>query len=82
MNRSRDGGEYRKAGQEPLCQCWTRAHVPVCLSSHAPVVQWKCRLISRLDPIRIEVNFAMPLIAQKGERLARGFGIGVGLEFL
>ena len=35
-----------------------------------------------LDPIRIEVNFTMPLIGRKGERTARGFGIGVGLEFL
>jgi outer membrane protein insertion porin family len=40
------------------------------------------QLMPRLDPIRIEVNFSMPLIARKGERLARGFGIGVGLEFL
>lgn len=36
----------------------------------------------RLEPIRVEVNFAMPLVGRKGERLSRGFGIGVGIEFL
>jgi outer membrane protein insertion porin family len=36
----------------------------------------------RLDPIRIELNFAMPLVGRKGERTSRGLGIGVGIEFL
>ncbi|WOO83756.1 SAM50-like protein SPAC17C906 [Vanrija pseudolonga] len=39
-------------------------------------------LIYRFDPLRIELNFAMPLIARKGERLSRGLGVGVGIEFL
>ncbi|KAI9636477.1 putative mitochondrion protein [Dioszegia hungarica] len=39
-------------------------------------------LMYRLEPIRVEVNFAMPLVGRKGERLSRGFGIGVGIEFL
>ncbi|ORX38854.1 surface antigen-domain-containing protein [Kockovaella imperatae] len=39
-------------------------------------------LMYRLDPIRVEVNFSMPLIGRKGERTARGFGVGVGIEFL
>jgi len=39
-------------------------------------------LMYRLDPIRIEVNFSMPLVGRKGERMARGFGVGVGIEFL
>lgn len=36
----------------------------------------------RFDPLRIELNFSMPIIARKGERLGRGFSVGVGIEFL
>ncbi|WVQ81608.1 hypothetical protein IAT38_003732 [Cryptococcus sp. DSM 104549] len=39
-------------------------------------------LVYRLDPLRIEVNFSMPLVGRQGERTARGLGVGVGLEFL
>ncbi|WVQ97995.1 hypothetical protein IAU59_005115 [Kwoniella sp. CBS 9459] len=39
-------------------------------------------LMYRLEPIRIEINFSMPLIGRKGERTARGLGVGVGIEFL
>ncbi|WVR04592.1 hypothetical protein IAU60_001600 [Kwoniella sp. DSM 27419] len=39
-------------------------------------------LMYRLEPIRIEVNFSMPLVGRKGERTARGLGVGVGIEFL
>ncbi|WRT64839.1 uncharacterized protein IL334_001775 [Kwoniella shivajii] len=39
-------------------------------------------LMYRLEPIRIEVNFSMPLIGRKGERTSRGLGVGVGIEFL
>ena len=35
-----------------------------------------------LDPIRVEINFSMPIVGYKGERLSRGFGVGLGLEFL
>ncbi|KAK6903821.1 hypothetical protein I203_107329 [Kwoniella mangroviensis CBS 8507] len=39
-------------------------------------------LMYRLEPIRIELNFSMPLIGRKGERTSRGLGVGVGIEFL
>jgi outer membrane protein insertion porin family len=39
-------------------------------------------LLYRLDPLRIEVNFSLPLIGRKGEGWARGLGVGIGLEFL
>ncbi|WWD21438.1 hypothetical protein CI109_105923 [Kwoniella shandongensis] len=39
-------------------------------------------MMYRLEPIRIEVNFSMPLVGRKGERTARGLGVGVGIEFL
>jgi outer membrane protein insertion porin family len=39
-------------------------------------------LIYRLDPIRLEVNFGVPLVASKSDSLQRGFQVGIGLEFL
>lgn len=39
-------------------------------------------LIYRFDPIRVEVNFGMPLVAAKSDTLRRGIQVGIGLEFL
>ncbi|TYJ58282.1 hypothetical protein B9479_001108 [Cryptococcus floricola] len=39
-------------------------------------------LVYRLDPLRVEVNFAVPLIGRKGEAFSRGLGVGVGIDFL
>ncbi|KAG8853694.1 hypothetical protein FRB91_004527 [Serendipita sp. 411] len=39
-------------------------------------------LIYRFDPIRLEVNFGMPLVANKSDGYQRGFQIGFGLECL
>ncbi|OCF37405.1 mitochondrial protein [Kwoniella heveanensis BCC8398] len=47
-----------------------------------PNLSFGVGLMYRLEPIRIELNFSMPLIGRKGERTARGLGVGVGIEFL
>lgn len=47
-----------------------------------PSVSAGVGLMYRFDPLRIELNFSMPLVARRGERLARGFSIGVGIDFL
>ncbi|KAL7425148.1 hypothetical protein Q5752_000836 [Cryptotrichosporon argae] len=47
-----------------------------------PAVSAGIGLLYRFDPLRVEVNFAFPLVARKGERLARGLSVGVGVEFL
>ena len=39
-------------------------------------------LVYRFDPIRVEVNVGVPLVAAKGEVLKRGPQVGIGLEFL
>ncbi|KAK2459610.1 hypothetical protein APHAL10511_008365 [Amanita phalloides] len=39
-------------------------------------------LIYRFDPIRVELNFGMPLVASKSDALRRGIQVGIGLEFL
>lgn len=48
----------------------------------APNLSVGLGLVYRLEPLRVELNFAMPLVGRKGERMARGFGVGVGIEFL
>ncbi|KAF9445599.1 hypothetical protein P691DRAFT_805471 [Macrolepiota fuliginosa MF-IS2] len=39
-------------------------------------------LIYRFDPIRVELNFGLPLVNSVGERGKRGIQVGMGLEFL
>ena len=39
-------------------------------------------IVYRLEPVRIEMNFGVPLVASKGEGARKGFQLGVGLEFL
>jgi len=36
----------------------------------------------RFDPIRLEVNFGVPLAAARSDGWRRGFQVGMGLEFL
>jgi len=39
-------------------------------------------IIYRFDPIRVEVNFGVPLVASRSDGSARGVQVGMGLEFL
>jgi outer membrane protein insertion porin family len=39
-------------------------------------------LIYRFDPIRVEVNFGVPLVASKSDDAKRGLQVGMGLEFM
>lgn len=39
-------------------------------------------LIYRLDPIRVEVNFGVPLVANRSDGYRRGFQVGMGIDFL
>ncbi|KIJ61488.1 hypothetical protein HYDPIDRAFT_169719 [Hydnomerulius pinastri MD-312] len=39
-------------------------------------------LIYKFDPVRLEVNFGLPLVASKGEALRRGVQVGIGVEFM
>jgi len=39
-------------------------------------------LIYRFDPIRVEVNFGVPLVASRSDGQRRGVQVGMGLEFL
>jgi outer membrane protein insertion porin family len=39
-------------------------------------------LIYRFDPVRVEVNFGVPLVASKSDGVRKGFQVGIGIEFL
>ena len=39
-------------------------------------------LIYRFDPVRLEVNFGVPLVTSKSDGSRKGIQVGVGLEFL
>lgn len=39
-------------------------------------------LVYRFDPVRVEINFGVPLVAYKSDGYQRGFQAGIGLEFL
>lgn len=39
-------------------------------------------LVYKLDPVRVEVNFGLPLVVSKGDGSRKGIQVGVGLDFL
>lgn len=47
-----------------------------------PAISAGVGLIYKLNPIRLEVNFGVPLVASKTDKMQRGFQMGIGLEFL
>ncbi|EJD05373.1 uncharacterized protein FOMMEDRAFT_118409 [Fomitiporia mediterranea MF3/22] len=47
-----------------------------------PCVSAGVGLLYRLDLVRVEVNFGVPLVANKTDAHRRGFQLGIGVEFL
>jgi len=39
-------------------------------------------LVYRLDPVRVELNFGVPLASSRSDGARRGFQVGLGLEFM
>ncbi|KAI0819457.1 surface antigen-domain-containing protein [Trametes gibbosa] len=39
-------------------------------------------LVYKLDPVRVELNFGVPLVASKSDGTRRGFQVGIGVDFL
>ncbi|KAG5641971.1 hypothetical protein DXG03_003845 [Asterophora parasitica] len=48
----------------------------------SPSISAGVGLIYRFDPVRVEVNFGVPLVASKSDGSRRGLQVGMGLEFL
>lgn len=36
----------------------------------------------KLDAVRVEVNFGVPLVASKSDGMRKGVQVGIGLDFL
>ena len=47
-----------------------------------PSISMGLGLIYRFDPVRVEVNFGVPLVACKSDGAKRGAQVGIGLEFM
>ena len=47
-----------------------------------PTISAGIGIVYRLEPVRVEMNFGVPLVASKGEGARKGFQLGIGLEFL
>ncbi|TCD68158.1 hypothetical protein EIP91_011436 [Steccherinum ochraceum] len=39
-------------------------------------------MVYKLDPVRVEVNFGVPLVVSKGDGSRKGIQVGVGVDFL
>lgn len=47
-----------------------------------PSVSAGVGIVYRFDPLRVEVNFGVPLVASKSDGRKRGFEVGIGVNFL
>lgn len=47
-----------------------------------PSVSAGVGLIYRFDPVRVEVNFGVPVVTSQSDATRKGIQVGVGLEFL
>lgn len=47
-----------------------------------PSVSAGLGLIYRFDPVRVEVNFGVPIIKAESDAGKRGIQVGMGLEFV
>lgn len=47
-----------------------------------PSVSVGAGLVYEFAPIRVELGFTLPLVAREGEGLAKGWALGMGMEFL
>lgn len=60
-----------------------RPNVDTILSTFSkPSIAAGVGLLYKLDPVRVELNFGVPLVASKSDGTRRGFQLGIGLEFL
>lgn len=78
------------------CTCLYRSHRPPELtvmtaksliinvqeSITKPSVSAGVGIVYRFDPLRVEVNFGVPLVASKSDGRKRGFEVGIGVNFL
>lgn len=63
---------------------WTDASLKTIVldSLSRPSISVGLGLIYRFSPVRVEVNFGVPLVASKSDGSRKGVQVGMGLEFL
>ncbi|KAI0353404.1 hypothetical protein OH77DRAFT_628273 [Trametes cingulata] len=54
----------------------------VLASISKPSISAGVGLVYKLDPVRVEVNFGVPLVASKSDGVRKGFQVGIGVDFL
>jgi outer membrane protein insertion porin family len=57
-----------------------RSSIAAALSK--PSVSAGVGLIYMFDPVRVELNFGVPLVARASDGVRKGVQVGIGLEFL
>ncbi|EMD31954.1 hypothetical protein CERSUDRAFT_119283 [Gelatoporia subvermispora B] len=54
----------------------------VAASIAKPSISAGVGLVYKLEPVRVELNFGVPLVASKSDGVRKGFQVGIGLDFL
>ncbi|KAI0646129.1 surface antigen-domain-containing protein [Trametes meyenii] len=54
----------------------------VLASIRKPSISAGVGLVYKLDPVRVEVNFGVPVVASKSDGVRKGFQVGIGVDFL
>ncbi|KAH9896670.1 surface antigen-domain-containing protein [Cubamyces lactineus] len=54
----------------------------VLASISKPSISAGVGLVYKLDPVRVELNFGVPLVASKSDGTRKGFQVGIGVDFL
>ncbi|KAI0634983.1 surface antigen-domain-containing protein [Trametes polyzona] len=54
----------------------------VVASISKPSISAGVGLVYKLDPVRVELNFGVPLVASKSDGIRKGFQVGIGVDFL
>ncbi|KAI0318083.1 surface antigen-domain-containing protein [Amylostereum chailletii] len=73
---------YLNAGQLDSMRRSKSLQENIAESLSRPSVSAGLGLIYSFDPIRVELNFGVPLAARKSDGFRRGLQVGMGLEFL
>ncbi len=54
----------------------------VIASISKPSISAGVGLVYKLDPVRVELNFGVPIVASKSDGSRKGFQVGIGVDFL
>jgi len=74
---------FLNAGQlESVASSSSTLQSSVAAALSKPSVSAGVGLIYMFDPVRVELNFGVPLVARASDGVRKGVQVGIGLEFL